>query len=44
LQSKGEGNDRANAEMIDKAGVLVFEGICAPENLAEIGRIFHSRG
>jgi hypothetical protein len=42
LQFQGESNHHANSEMIDMAGVLSLDKGCAPENLAEIGRIFHS--
>jgi hypothetical protein len=37
-------NHHANAEMIDKAGVLVLDKGSVPENLADSGRTFHSWG
>jgi hypothetical protein len=40
-QSQAASNHHANAEMIDKAGVLVVERIRAPEIFAESGRTFH---
>jgi hypothetical protein len=40
--SQGESNHHANAEIIDKAGVLVLDKGSVPENLAGSGRNFHS--
>jgi len=41
-QFQGESNHHANAEIIDKAGVLFLKRVCAPENIADGGRTFRS--
>jgi hypothetical protein len=43
-QPKGGSNHHANAEMIDKTGVLFLGEVRASENLADSGRTFHADG
>jgi hypothetical protein len=40
VSTQGKGNRYANAEAVDKTGVLFLAKGCGPENLADSGRTF----